>query len=378
LSPSGGCIAKPPLGRENCIFDENGISVGCALVKVQLREANFAILGCEEEVWCNAMLGRIMNMMFETSSSGLPSGQVFAKKTLINGDPVQIKCIEIDGQIFSISQGPLTVVNLEDEWYEDLENPEAVISALKGSVGFTPDLFTFWQRMPDVHPKYSFHLEWEEIAVLPITSYDHWWREQIKSRVRNQIRKAQKEGVVVKEATFDDDFVRGMTAIFNETPVRQGRRFWHYGKDCDTVKSQFSRFLFRERMIGAYYQDQLIGFMMLGDAGRFGITGQIISSIKHRDKSPNNALIAKVVEVCATKKLGYLIYFFWSDDSLAEFKRRCGFEKVRVPRYYVPLTWKGEFALKCGAHRGLRAMLPKGVRNSLKRVRRIWHGLYTE
>jgi hypothetical protein len=68
-----------------------------------------------------------------------------------------------------------------------------------------------------------------------------------------------------------------------------------------------------------------------------------------------------------------LIYLSWSDDSLAEFKRRCGFEKVSVPRYYVPLSWKGALVLKAGAHRGWKAMLPKGVKSSLKRFRRMWY-----
>ena len=317
-------------------------------------------------------------LVSETSTSGLMPGRLFPKETLINGQPAHIKCTEIGGQIFLVSRGPLTVVSLEDEWYEDLADPEAVIAALRGSIGFKPDLFTFWQRMPAVNPNYSYHMEWEEIAVLPITSYEHWWKEQIKSRVRNQIRKAEKEGLVVKEVPYDDDFVSGMTAIFNEAPIRQGRRFWHYGKDLGTVKSQFSRFLFRERMVGAYYQGEMIGFMMLGNAGRFGITGQIISSIKHRDKSPNNMLIAKAVEVCASQGLNYLIYLFWSEDSLAEFKRRCGFEKVAIPRYYVPLSWKGELALRCGLQRGWRAMLPKGVKNSLKWVRGKWYGLRAE
>lgn len=316
--------------------------------------------------------------MPQPSSYGFMPGQLFAKETLIKGQPAHITCTEIDGQIFSVSRGALTVVNLEDEWYEDLASPEAVVAALSGSIGFKPDLLTFWQRMPEVDPKYSYRLEWEEIAVLPITSYEHWWKTQIKSRVRNQIRKAEKEGLVAKEVSYDDEFVKGMTAIFNEAPIRQGRRFWHYGKDFETVKRQFSRFVFRERMIGAYYQGEMIGFMMLGNAGRFGITGQIISSIKHRDKSPNNALIAKAIEVCATQGLNHLIYLFWSDNSLAEFKRRCGFEKVRVPRYYVPLSWKGELALKCGAHRGWRAMLPKGLMNQLKSIRGMWHGLRAE
>lgn len=317
-------------------------------------------------------------LMSQPSSSEFMSGQLFPKETLIKGQPAHINCVEICGQIFSVSRGALTVVSLEDEWYEDLANPETVVAGLSGGIGFKPDLLTFWQRMPDVDPKHSYHLEWEEIAVLPITSYGHWWKNQIKSRVRNQIRKAEKEGVVVKEALYDDEFVRGMTAIFNEAPIRQGRRFWHYGKDFETVKRQFSRFVFRERMIGAYYQGEMIGFVMLGNAGRFGITGQIISSIKHRDKSPNNALIAKAVEVCATEGLAYLIYLFWSDDSLAEFKRRCGFDKIRVPRYYVPLSWKGELALKCGAHRGWKTRLPKVLTSLLKKMRGMWLGFRAE
>jgi hypothetical protein len=305
-------------------------------------------------------------------------GRIFIKDTLKDGKPTQIECIEIGGQTFFINRGLLTVVSLEDEWYEDLNEPQKVVSAMEGSLGFKPDLFTFWQRMPNVEPKHPYHQEWEDIAVLPVTSYDHWWSQQIKSRVRNLIRKSAKEGVVVKETAYNDDFVHGMTAIFNEAPVRQGRKFWHYGKDFATVKSQFSRYLFREHMIGAYYQDEMIGFMMLGDAGRFGITGQIISSLKHRDKAPNNALIAKAVEVCEARNLDYLIYFFWGDDSLAEFKRRCGFQKVQIPRYYVPLTWKGEFALKYGAHRGWKEIIPKWTKKPFKRLRRMWNGLREE
>jgi hypothetical protein len=251
--------------------------------------------------------------------------KVFTKDTMAKGQPAKIECVEIGGQTYAIAKGPVTVMSLEDDWFEDVADPAAVIETLRDSAGFKPDIFTFWQRLPDVEPKHSFHMEWEELAALPIKSFDHWWNHQIKSRIRNQIRKAEKEGLVVKEAGYDDDFVRGMTAIFNEAPVRQGRKFWHYGKDFETVKQQFSRFIYRETMIGAYYQNELIGFIMMGDAGRYGVTSQIISAIKHRDKSTNNALIAKAVELCERKRLPYLAYLYWSDDSLAEFKRRCGF-----------------------------------------------------
>lgn len=312
--------------------------------------------------------------MAETASTKIPQRlQVIYKPTMVKGKPANISCLEIGRQTYAITRGPVTVVGLEDEWYEDLRDPDSVISTLTDNSGFKPDIFTFWQRLPEIEPRYSFHTEWEEIAVLPIESYEHWWNHQIKSRVRNLIRKAEKEGVELREAAFDNEFVRGMTAIFNEAPVRQGKRFWHFGKDFETVKRQFSRFLFREDMIGAYYRDELIGFVMLGNAGQYGDTGQIISSVKHRDKATNNALIAKSVEVCEKKQLPYLVYGYWSDDSLAEFKRRCGFERTRLPRYFVPLTLKGKLALRLGVHRGWKAALPAGLKARVKKLRRSWN-----
>lgn len=299
--------------------------------------------------------------------------RIFSKDTLLKGQPARIECIEIFGQTYTLTRGPVTVLALEDEWYEDVGDPAAVIDYLRAQSGIKPDLFTFWQRLPHLEPRYSYHQESQDIAVLPVKSYDYWWNTQIKSRVRSQIRKSEKEGVTVRETSFDDQFVRGLTNIFNEAAVRQGRPFWHYGKDVETVRRQFSRYLHREHMIGAYYRDEMIGAIMLGNAGTFGITGQIISSLHHRDKATNNALVAKAVEVCEKLGLEHLVYLFWSEDSLSEFKRRCGFERTPAPRYYVPLSWKGRLALQTGAHRGWTAMLPGRVKSSLKKARAAWY-----
>ena len=182
----------------------------------------------------------------------------FSKDSLVNGKPTRLECLELTGQTFSLSGGPATIVQLEDEWYEDVLDPEAVIAALRESRAGA-DIFTFWQRLPDVEPRFDFYKEWETIAALPVTSFDHWWNKQIKSNTRNHLRKSEKSSVEVRETSYDNAFVHGMTEVFNETPIRQGRRFWHYGKDFETVKQQFSRYLFREDMIGAYYRDQLIG-----------------------------------------------------------------------------------------------------------------------
>jgi hypothetical protein len=297
---------------------------------------------------------------------------VFRKPTLIKGQPAQVRCVAIGGQTFSIDSGLITTVKLEDDWFQEVEDPAAVIDFFKSHSGIGADIFAFSQRLPNTEPKFPYPYEWESIAAIEIDSYDQWWK-RLDGATRNMVRKSSKLGVDIRECTFDDEFVRGITAIFNETPIRQGRRFWHYGKDADTVRQQFSRFLFREELIGAYLGDELIGFAMLGRSAHFGDLGQILSKLQHRDKSPTNALIAKAVEMCANRGLRYLVYAFWSDGSLGKFKQRSGFQEFRLPRYFVPLTAKGRLALRTGAHRGVKELLPTGLTTSLKRARSRWY-----
>lgn len=263
----------------------------------------------------------------------------------------------------------IKTARLEEEWYEDVENPEIFIELLKNS-SLNADIFTFWQRLPETTPKYHYYMEWEDVAAMQIKSFDSWWQTQIKSRTRGLIRKAKKNGIVLKEATFDDHFVQGMVNIFNETPMRQGKPFLHYGKDFSTVKKQFSRYLDREDLIGAYYNGELIGFIFLAYAVKYALTAQILSKVEHRDKATNNALIAKAVELCDKRGVPYLLYFYWGTGHFSEFKRRCGFQKVPVPRYYVPLTLKGKIVLKLNLHHGLSGILPESLLVLLKNLRK--------
>jgi hypothetical protein len=282
--------------------------------------------------------------------------------------------MEVIGKTILIEGNSPRIARLEQEWYEDIEDPTVLINEL-GKIEPAPDILTFWQRLPDTEAKFSYTTEPDSIAALPIKTYSYWWEKQIDCKTRNMVRKSQKAGVVVKLATFDDLFVQGMTSIFNETPIRQGRCYLHYGKDFETVKHEFSRFLFREEIFGAYLGEELVGFIMLADAGRYAYLGQIISKIAHRDLAPNNALLAKAVERCAEREIPYLAYALWLDDRLGDFKRNNGFQKFDLPRYFVPLTTKGKLALKLGLHRGWKEAVPKELRKSLKNVRRRWYDL---
>ena len=104
---------------------------------------------------------------------------------------------------------------------------------------------------------------------------------------------------------------------------------------------------------------------------------QLLTMIKHYDKRPTNALIAKAVEVCEQQGIPYLMYcnYIYHDpnSSLTEFKRRNGFERVLLPRYYVPLTLKGKVALGLGLHRRLVERIPKPVVSQLLKIRSYWY-----
>jgi hypothetical protein len=314
-------------------------------------------------------------MVNATRSSAEQKLRIFRKDTFENGTPVRLECVELEGQTYAVNPSRLRVARLAEEWFNDVRDPVSVIAALVNSE-LKPDIFTFWQRVPETEPKYRYYMERESLAVLPIKSYDHWFTSQVVRAARNKVRKSQKAGVEVREASFDDDFVKGMVEIFNESPVRQGFRFWHYGKNFETVKRDFSRFLFREDVIGAYYKGELIGFAMLANAGRYARIGMFISKMKHRDKAVNNALMAKTVAVCEKRQLPYLIYTTWRQTSLVDFKRQSGFREMKVPRYFVPLTQKGKLALRLGFHHGLKDSLPNTIKKPLKRLRKQWYDLW--
>lgn len=262
--------------------------------------------------------------------------------------------------------------SIKDEWYYDIDDPYVFIEALDKSK-VKADIFSFWQRLPETKPKFPYYLEWESLAVIAVKSYEYWFTKQIGPKERNLVRKSEKKGVIINIAEFDKDFINGMTSVFNETPIRQDKPFWHYGKSSEIIRQEFSKNLHREDLIGAYLNGELIGFIFLANAGSYASITQIISKIEHRDKSPNNALIAKAVEICAERKIPYLVYAKWPTGTLRNFKCNNGFEEIKIPRYYIPLTLKGWLIIKLRLHNGLKRLLPEKLKTLLIGVRSRWY-----
>lgn len=280
--------------------------------------------------------------------------------------------IDIGGQL-------LRVARIDGDYYRFLEDPAQVIAALP-QCGARIDLFTFMQRLPDTKPKYSYPMEWDNLAVLPVTTFDDWWTKVLGFKGRNKAKQAEKKGVVIRETSLDEALIEGMWRIYNETPIRQGKRFPHYGMTLERMREYAGTFLDSSVFLGAYFENELIGFAKLTmdeTATQAGLM-HILSMVRHRDKAPTNALVAHAVRACADRKVPNLVYSSFAygkkqRDSLSDFKERNGFARIDIPRYYVPLTAVGKLAFRMGLHRKLIDRLPQALIERLREYRAGWY-----
>jgi len=314
-----------------------------------------------------------------TLESGLSAGNVGSAEIRVKGKAAFVPSVEIDGRTVISTGKWLKIAVVRDEELvegDTVPDPELFIAQLKRS-GLNADIFTFGQKLPDILPRYDYYLEWDSLAVIPITTYLDWSTRLAKPDVRTAVKRATKRGLVTREVEFNGTLVEGIVGIYNESPLRQGKPFWHYNKDFNEVKEMSSTYLQRATFIGAYFGDELVGFIKMVRVGSLALTFHVISMMKYFNKKPTNALIAKAVEICADKGLSHLIYghfrYGGRKNSLTEFKERNGFNEVLVPRYYVPLTKSGNLALRCKLHHGIGSILPPGIWKALSYARaQMW------
>lgn len=291
----------------------------------------------------------------------------------------EIAEIRLEGRDLVVRGGLCRVAHVDGEGYKFLAKPESAIAALRSSTK-RADLFTFFQELAETSPQYPYPFEWDNLAVLPISTFDHWWSQQIGFKARNKAKQAEKKGIAIREVPFDDALVHGIWDIYNEVPVRQGRRFPHYGKSLEAVRAMSATFLDSSIFIGAFEGDKLIGFVKLtmNDAGTQAGLMHILSLISYRDRAPTNALVVQAVRSCADRGVTRLVYANFaygkkSRSSLSDFKERNGFQRVDVPRYYVPLTPWGAVAFRLGLHRRLAEQMPESVAAKLRELRSRWY-----
>jgi hypothetical protein len=298
----------------------------------------------------------------------------------IKGERHEVPAFCLDGVVVVVNGKFLKVAEVFDEYWlkvDTLPEPRHVLQQLC-EAHHDVDLFTFTQRVPDTAPKFDFHMELDNVAVIPVSSYDTWFREQISSASRRNIRASEKKGVVVRAVQYDEKYIQGIMSIYNESPIRGGRKYWHYGKGFAAVETENGTYRERSTFLGAYVKDEMVGYMKIVWDTHTAAIMQILSKLEFRETRPNNAFLSEAVKLCAEKKIPYLLYerFVYgnkTESTLTRFKRENGFIGMDIPRYYVPLTLKGRLALKLGLCKDPKDMIPEWARTRLLDIRDKWY-----
>jgi hypothetical protein len=295
-----------------------------------------------------------------------------------NGDEGQITKLasaQIKDRMLIVAGRWIKIATVKDEELIEgtvVKEPESFVRELRQS-RLKADIFNFPHKHSDGPRTYAGYFEEDNLAAIPLTSFDAWWNG-LSQDTRRNVRKAGKQGVAVKVVKFDDEFARGIKAIYDETPIRQGRRFWHYQKDLETIQRETSTYIERSEFIGAYHQSELIGFIKMVYTDRNAHIIHFLSKNASYELRPANALVSKAVEICTQRNLAHLVYRKYvygnsGESSLTEFKRRNGFEEIRYPRYFIGLTAKGRLAVSLGMHHGVKGMLPQKLVGALRGLR---------
>jgi hypothetical protein len=299
----------------------------------------------------------------------------------VKGKWFQVPALKVDGASIVRKGKWLRIASVNaEQWLETaVEDPERCIQALKNepATGLRSDIFTFSQKLPDIEPRFRYPMELESFAVIRVDSFDEWWRA-LPQESRKNVRRAEKRGVTVEVRGVDDTLIDGLVALNNDSPLRQGKVYTHFGKSREQVARDQLDFLDRSDYICAFAENELIGVVKLVYRGDSASILTFLSKSSHNDKRPANAILSKVVEICDKKKLKYVTFGLFNyhnkqDSSLREFKIRNGFEEMLVPRYYVPLTLRGKFGLKLKLHHGIQGILPQRVMSELVALRARWY-----
>ena len=278
----------------------------------------------------------------------------------------QILNVDNDFETLTIQKKGQTKIAYHCELQEYLNNFSLTKEFLDKLANRGIDVFTFVERKwccpLNDQPK-GWTKTKKDIGILKVPPYDNWLQTAGK-KTRNMIRKAEKSGIKTEVTELNEQIVKGIWNIYNETPIRQGRAFTHYGLTLQEVDGN-SHAAKNCTWIASYLEEEVVGFIQLMHGDNIAVIAQILSLQKYWDRAINNALVAKTVEFCASKQVPWIIYGgMGNHPSLDKFKESNCFSKMTLTRYYVPLTFKGKITTGLGLYKNKKDLVP----NSLKGI----------
>lgn len=278
---------------------------------------------------------------------------------------------------YVIRRGAARVLSLRRELIDEVLDPQAEVKEIARSK-VPADLLTFVDRPLCPSSPLPYFQDWDNRAILEITSYEHWLMKQIPQQTRNKVRKAEKKGVTVHVEPFSERLIHDLVVMFNESPYRQGRPNRYYGWDAERVGRVWKTDLDKSVWVVAYYEEEMIGFIKLILGNGIARTSGTIAKHAHKDRAPMNAILAKSIEVCAERGISHLVYGQFTygqkgEDSLTIFKVNNGFKRFDIPRWYIPLSVWGRTALYLGLHKELIELIPRPMIKMIRTIKNKWY-----
>lgn len=191
-------------------------------------------------------------------------------------------------------------------------------------------------------------------------SFEEIWMNEFSKHARNRARKAEKEGVSIREIETFEDWISDMHLCNMSSFYRQKRypRYPHSEKDAFLGYLNRHKQILREnyRVYGAFFGKHLIAYMATVQFNKSIVIGLMMSMGDFLAKCPNDALLRHIVRHACHNEFSWIFYSFdrVSQSSqrpsllspLIKFKFDHGFREYPMKIFSLGLTRTGRVLQK--------------------------------
>ena len=188
-------------------------------------------------------------------------------------------------------------------------------------------------------------------------SFEDIWKNGYSKHARNRARKAEKEGIIIREFSEFDEWISDMHSCNMSSFHRAKRypRYPHSKKEAFLVYVNRHKQLLGEgfKVYGAFFRNRLIAYIATVEYNKLIILMLIQSRSEFLPKCPNNALLKYMIFHACEDNFSWINYSFdrvpYGTDRptllspLRKFKYEHGFEERPMSVYSLGLTHSGRF-----------------------------------
>jgi len=186
-------------------------------------------------------------------------------------------------------------------------------------------------------------------------AFEEIWMTEFSKHARNRTRKAEKEGLTIREVKAFEDWVSDMHSCNMSSFYRQKRypRYPHSERDAFLAYLKKHREVLQEsyRVYGVFFGERLIAYMATVQFNKSIVIGLMMSLSEFLSKCPNDALLTFIARQACASHFDWIFYSFDRVSqssqrtsllsSLIKFKFDHGFREYPMKIYSLGLTHSG-------------------------------------